>query len=115
MSCTRSGSVHQSAAFASTLLGRRLMYPSVQDRAVAELIADECRIVADEAYGASELLAVPCPRGGGENRWKDSHNFHQSASRIHTEQAFVMLVWRWGVFWRPLRVPNRKRPDLIRA
>jgi len=115
MSCTSPGSVHDSAAFASTLLGRRLMYPSVQDRAVAELIADGYCIVADEAYGASELLAVPWPGGGGGDRWKDSYNFHQSSSRIHIEQAFGMLVWRWGVFWRPLRVPYRKRPNLIRA
>lgn len=26
-----------------------------------------------------------------------------------------MLLWRWGVFWRPLRVSFTKRPSLIRA
>lgn len=26
-----------------------------------------------------------------------------------------MLLWRWGVYWWPLRVPFVKRPGLVRA
>jgi len=115
MSRTSPGSVHESVAFLSTLHGRRIKYPFVQDLAVAELIADGYCTVADETYGASELLAVPWPGGGGGDRWKDSYNFHEESSRIHIEQAFGMLVWRWGLLWRPLRVPCRKRPSLICA
>jgi len=72
-------------------------------------------IAADEAYAARELLAVPWPGGGRGDRWRDAYNFFLSSMRIHIEQAFGMLLWRWGVFWRPLRVLFSKRPSLIRA
>lgn len=81
----------------------------------ARLIEEGYCIVGDEAYAAGEVMAVPWPSGGRGDRWKDSFNFYQSSSRIHIEQAFGMLVWRWGVFWRPLRVPFFKRPSLVRA
>lgn len=107
------GATHDSTAFACTRLGQILM--DLTNELTASLIADGHRIVADEAYAASEVLAVPWPGGGRGDRWKDGYNFYQSSSRIHIEQAFGMLYWRWGVFWRPLRVPFSKRPSLDRS
>jgi len=113
MSCLIPGSSHDSSAFACTELGRTLMDPTnVLTRSMAE---DGHCIVADEAFAASEVLAVPWPGCGRGDRWKDSYNFHLSSCRIHIEQAFGMLSWRWGVFWRPLRVPFSKWPSLVRA
>lgn len=107
------GSSHDSSAFACTELGRTVLDPThVLTRAMVE---DGHCIVVDEAYAASEVLAVPWPGCGRGDRWKDSYNFYHSSSRIHIEQAFGMLSWRWGVFWRPLRVPFPKRPSLVRA
>ena len=57
---------------------------------------------------------MPWPGGGGGCRWQDSYNYFQSSCHVHIEQAFGILVWRWGVFWRPLRVPVLM-PSLIRA
>ena len=91
----------------------------------------ECRPPARKRRGAqcpslltpifkTEAAASSGPRPvwpGSErgDRWIDAYNFYQSSSHIHIEQAFGMLSWRWGVFWRPLRVPFARRPSLVRA
>jgi hypothetical protein len=36
--------------------------------------------------------------------WRDSFNCFHSSNRIHIEQAFGILVGRWGILWRPLRM-----------
>jgi len=113
MSCMSPGACHDSTAFAGTHLGQILL-DSTHELTVALINAGHC-LVADEAYAASEVLAVPWPGSGRGDQWKDSYNFYQSSSRIHIEQAFGMLSWRWGVFWRTLRVPFAKRPSLVRA
>ena len=113
MSCKSPGSAHDSSAFTGTNLGQALLHP--ENPLAARLIQVGQRIAAAEAYAASEVLAVPWPGGGKGDRWRDSNNFFLSSSRTHIEQAFEMLVWRWGVFWRPLRVPFVKRPGIVRA
>jgi len=107
------GACHDSTAFAKTRLGQILL-DSTQELTAALMNTGSC-LLADEAYAASEVLAVPWPGSGRRDQGKDSYNFYQSSSRIHIEQAFRMLSWRWGVFWRPLRVPFAKRPSLVRA
>lgn len=113
MSCGSPGSVHDSTTFEFTTLGRALMDP--HHAASARPIEEGYCIVGYEACAAGEVMAVPWPCGGRADTWKGSFNFFQSSTRIHIEQAFGMLVWRWGVFWRPLRVPFVKRPSMVRA
>lgn len=113
MSCRTPGSSHDSAALACSDFGQFLNNSSLP--LIQMLIAEGLCIAADEAYGDCELLAVPWPGGGGGNTWRDSYNFHQSSARIHIEQAFGQLVWRWGIFWRPLRMPFLKRPLVIKT
>jgi len=112
MSCKSPGSCHDSAAFTTTDLGTMLM--DNDNPVTAQLIAAGYCIAGDDAYTAGEVMAVPWPGGCGGVRWHDSYNFYQTSGRVHIEQAFGMLVWRWGVFWRTLRVPFLKRPSLIR-
>lgn len=113
MACTSPGATHDSTAFSGTTLGRTLLD---RDSALTRsLTRDGHCIAADEAYAASEVLAVPWPGCGRGDKWRDAYNFYLSSLRIHIEQAFGMLFWRWGVFWRPLRVPFQKCPSLIRA
>ena len=113
MSCKSPGSAHDSTAFTCTALGQALH--RADDPLTLSLIQHGHCIASDEAYAASEMLAAPWPGGGKGDRWRDSYNFHLSSLRIHIEQAFGMLVWCWGVFWRSLRVPFAKRPGLVRA
>ena len=71
-------------------------------------------IAADEAYAASSSVLTPWP-GKKQTAAKDSFNFWLSSSRIHVEQAFGILVARWGVLWRPLQIDYRKAAGLIMA
>ena len=79
----------------------------------AELPPDNF-IVGDEAYRASNVMLTPW---SGRNLpvAKDAFNFYQSRMRITIECAFGMLVQRWGVLWRPLRIKTRKVPRVIIA
>jgi len=113
MSCMSLGACHDSTAFSSTRLGQILLDSTLEPTA-ALINAGHC-LVADKACAESEVLAVPWPGSGRGDQWKDSYNFYQSSSSIHIEQAFGMLSWRCGVFWRPLRVSFAKRPSLVRA
>lgn len=87
------GSTHDSSAFEITSLGRFLS---------SGCLKEGFWIAADEAYPCSDVLLTPWP-SSTLNEEKDAFNFHLSSLRIHIEQAFGMLVNRWGILWRPLR------------
>ena len=108
MSCLNPGSVHDATAFACSRFGAWAF--SASDELAVRLISEGYCFVGDEAYVASELVAVPWPGRTMDDPWKDGNNFYQSSARIHIEQAFCQLVWRMGIFWRPLKVPVHKRP-----
>lgn len=66
MACTSPGATHDSTSFSSSSLGRALM-----DRgsALSRALYQEWHcIVADEAYAASEVVAVPWSAGGTVDR-----------------------------------------------
>jgi hypothetical protein len=46
---------------------------------------------------------------------QDAFNYWLSSARIHVEQAFGILVARWRILWRPLRVPIDKSGQIILA
>jgi hypothetical protein len=71
-------------------------------------------IVLDEAYPNTEQELSPY-RGRNLDLWSDSFNYHLSLHRQCVERAFGILVQRWGVFWRALRVAYRRIPLVIRV
>ena len=71
-------------------------------------------IVLDEAYTNTRQELSPY-RGRNLDVWMDSFNYRLSLRRQCIKRAFGILVQRWGVFWRPLRVAYRRVPLLIRA
>ena len=77
-------------------------------------LPDGYYILGDAAYPLSDHLLTPYP-GQGLSPEKDSFNFYLSQLRVKVEQSFGILVQRWGILWRPLRVAFDGRPKLIRA
>ena len=70
--------------------------------------------MGDEAYKASDWLLTPWP-GQRLDVYKDAYNFWQSRMRINIECSFGMLVQRWGVLWKPIRIKTEKVPRLLLA
>ena len=105
MSAKSAGSTHDATAFGITSLSEAL---------------EEGRLptgywlAGDEAYPCSEWLLTPCS-GRNLPKYKDAFNFYHSRLRTIIECAFGMLVMRWGIFWRPLRVPLLRVPLLVRT
>ena len=104
-SCKCTGSTHDSLCFAVSSLGQYIEKNG---------LPDGFWIAADEAYAASDHVLTPWP-GKTLPTYKTSFNYWLSSSRIHIEQAFGILVARWGVLWRALRVSHLDAPKLIMA
>jgi hypothetical protein len=53
---------------------------------------------------------------GGDNAYVNTEHLlvpFLSQLRIRIENAFALLVRRWGILWRPLNVPLKNQPNLI--
>jgi hypothetical protein len=63
-------------------------------------------IAGDTAYTCTEYLLTPYSKAAlllhGFETSRDAYNLFQSSHRVHIEQAFGLLVRRFGIFWRPL-------------
>lgn len=97
MSCRCSGSTHDAAAFDVSDLASKLK--------TGQLKAGYW-IAGDAAYVSIPGLLTPWSKSelSGENGiYADSFNFYHSSHRIHVEQAFGVLVQRWGILWKPLQ------------
>ena len=92
--CLAAGSTHDSTAYGITSLATFLAKPD-------NGLPKDYWVAADDAYTCSERLLTPWP-GRKLSTAKDCFNYWQSSARIFIEQAFGMLVARWGVLWRPL-------------
>ena len=99
------GSTHDSTAFECSSLSRWLQ---------AHGLPDDHWIAADDAYKCCEYLLTPFP-GKGLSKDKDAFNFYQSSARIRIEQAFGMLVRRFGILWRPIEAGLARVPLIVSA
>lgn len=71
-------------------------------------------VVMDEAYPCREQEMSPWS-GKGLSVEKDAFNFLLSRQRQCIERAFGLLVGRFGIFWRPLRMKLSKIPLVVRV
>ncbi len=71
-------------------------------------------VVLDEAYPCVGQEMSPW-KGRELSKAKDSFNYYLSLHRQCIERAFGILVQRWGIFWRPLRVTMEHRGLLIKV
>lgn len=61
-------------------------------------------IAGDEAYVCTEQLITPFPATRSKvDSAADRFKFYLSSHRIHIEQAFGILLSRWGLLWKPLQ------------
>lgn len=68
----------------------------------------------DAAYVCTDHLIVPYPGQKLDTR-RDSFNFYLSQLRVRIENAFALLVGRWGILWRPLRMRLRHQPPVLKC
>jgi hypothetical protein len=97
------GSTHDATAFALTGLGQALQ----DGRLPAQF-----HIAGDEAFVCCELTLTPWP-GRELETSKDAFNYLHSRQRQVIECAFGMLIQRFGIFWRPLRVGLAKWSKIV--
>jgi len=71
-------------------------------------------VVLDEAYTCTEQEMSPW-KGRKLSPEKDAFNYYLSLCRRVIERAFGILVQRWRIFWRQLRVSMDHRAVLIRV
>jgi len=69
-------------------------------------------VVMDEAFGCTNSELTPW-RGQGLSEEKKSFNFYLSRQRQCIERAFGVLVARWGILWRPLKIKLKYVPTLV--
>lgn len=89
------GSTHDSVALRLSIIGRFFE---------EEGLPDGFHVAGDDAYSGyyPEQLITPYRRALA-SKYELSFNYFQSSHRVHVEQAFGILMRRWGILWRPLR------------
>lgn len=96
MSVVTPGSSHDSMAYQLGSLYKKF-------EQTANFLPPLMWIAADAAYICSNRVLTPWP-GKSLSTAKDCFNYWLSSARIHIEQAFGVLVGRWGILWKTLRV-----------
>jgi DDE superfamily endonuclease len=93
MSAMAVGSTHDSLAFSLSQLGIALERDGMPEG---------YWIAADAAYECSNCILSPWSENQVKNAEhgiaRDAFNYYQSSSRVHVEQAFGILVARFGIF-----------------
>lgn len=65
-------------------------------------------IIGDADYEATEDIVLPMFYGISKTDEEcDNFNFYASQCRIRIEMAFGLMLMKWGILWRPMRVKLR--------
>ena len=104
ISCVCPGSTHDSYALYSTDLGKILL----------DGLKSQYFIAADEAYPLAGALISRYP-GSQLGTFQESFNYYLSRCRVRIENAFALLVGKWGLLWKPLHIPLLKIPTMLIA
>jgi DDE superfamily endonuclease len=98
-------STHDSTAYIVTQLSKDIK---------SGKLPKDYHVVLDEAYPCTEQEMSPW-KGRKLSTEKDAFNYYMSLNRQVIERAFGILVQRWGIFWRPLRLSMKHRGTAIRV
>ena len=77
-------------------------------------LPDQYFICADNAYPLVGSILKPFVRTK-EATFQDAYNYYLSSLRVIIENAFGILVHRWGILWRPLRYEPVRASQIILA
>mmetsp|Transcript_61712 Transcript_61712/g.127487 ORF Transcript_61712/g.127487 Transcript_61712/m.127487 type:complete len:533 (-) Transcript_61712:43-1641(-) len=100
------GSVHDAVAFSHSDLYYQLETAG---------IAGNYHFIGDAAYGGMVAVATPFTWCGNMKQEHSAFNYHLSSLRIEVECAFGILLQRWGILWKGLRMPLRASTKVISA
>ena len=104
-SSNATGSTHDSVAFSMSQLFPTLCHG----------LPGEYFVAADNAYPLIGSLMKPFQGKNRANVFEDSYNYHLSSLRVVIENAFGILMQRWGLFWRKLRISPARASKFISA
>ena len=93
VSAIHAGGTHDSTALQATKL-----YDLLQ----GIVLPNWATVAADDTYSNGRHIVTPYS-GYGLSIMKDTFNYYLSSCRIIVEQAFGILVGRFGIFWSALR------------
>ncbi len=77
----------------------------------ARMLPKQYHVVLDEAYPCTEQEMSPW-KGRNLPVDKDAFNYYLSLNRQVIERAFGVLLQRWGIFWRLLKMSMCKGLNL---
>ena len=83
-----------------------------KDNIKGSLLDKKYHVVLDEAYPCTNQEMSPY-KGQKLTREQDVFKFFLSKNRQVIERAFCILIQRWGVFWRPMRVGMKNRNTIV--
>jgi hypothetical protein len=98
------GATHDARAFS---------FSALYDVLQAGLIPAGFYFLGDAAYRGIRQILTPFIGNFGAR--ESVFSFYHSSQRMAIECSFGQLVSRWGILWRPLRVPLSRAPVIIEA
>ena len=102
--CTGAGKTNDYKAYVSSCI-----------KDLIESLPEGYFVVGDNAYVNTNHMLVPYPGKLSFQSKEDTFNFYMSQLRVRIENAFALLVRRWGVLQKALQMPLRFQPTLIKA
>ena len=108
LSSGHKGSIHDSAAFAETLLIDLLKLKS------EFLYKNRLFLIGDSAYTLASYLITPHDNADSQSM-EDDFNYYHSSCRINIECSFGEIIMRWGIFWRKLQFSLKETGKIINA
>jgi hypothetical protein len=107
LSVKHSGSTHDALAWNCCNLKQTID----KTQGVSQL-PDDYYYIGDDAFTCTRQFLTPYS-GHSITVWNDSFNFHLSSMRQVIERAFGILVQRFGIFWRELRMDYERWTSVI--
>jgi hypothetical protein len=95
----RPGSTHDARGFGMCTLGEEIQ------------LAHGFYIIGDTAYHGIQQILTPFI--GNQTADESVFSFCHSSLRMCMECSFGILVARWGILWKPLRMPLNQAPRVV--